>query len=117
MLHDIQEEPDMRTRLFVTVLTIACTLGAMALPASADHTHVLQLGDGRCVILAQYGGEKYVQLPRAEEFSENRRHPLHANVHLGEPGTRNGEDVIWVQGSAGDLDNCSSYANARPSNG
>lgn len=25
-------------------------------------------------------------LPDADEFAPNRRHPLHANVHLGRPG-------------------------------
>ena len=107
----------MRTRLLATVLLAAFTLALLAVPAFADHTHVMQLGDGRCVVLAEWGREKYVQLPHADEFDENRRHPLHVKVHLGEPGTRNGEEVIWVKGSQGDIDNCDSYANARRSSG
>ncbi len=82
-----------------------------ALPASASHTHVRMTGNGACVILAANGGEHDVQLPHAEEFAENRRHPLHVNVHLGEPGSRRGEAVVWVQGSAGDLANCDGYVN------
>jgi hypothetical protein len=27
-----------------------------------------------------------VQLPHAEDYAANRRHPLHVNVHLGRPG-------------------------------
>lgn len=84
---------------------------AAALPASANHTHVLQLGYGQCVILAEYGGEKYVLLPNEDEFAPARRHPLHAKVHMGEPGTRDGVPVIFVLGSGGDIQNCTSYAN------
>ena len=87
-------------------------LTSTALPAFASHTHVLQLPDGRCVILAEKGEEKFVELPNADEFAPNRRHPLHAKVHLGEAGTRKGESVIYVKGSSGDIDNCDSYANA-----
>lgn len=82
-----------------------------ALPASASHTHVRMTGNGACVILAANGGEHDVQLPHADEFAENRRHPLHVNVHLGEPGSRRDQTVVWVQGSTGDLDNCSGYVN------
>jgi hypothetical protein len=84
---------------------------AAALPASATHTHVRMTGNGACVILAANGGEHDVQLPHADGFAENRRHPLHVNVHLGEPGSRRGETVVWVQGSAGDLANCVGYVN------
>lgn len=83
---------------------------ALALPAAAAHTHVMQTGNGACVVLAANGGEQDVQLPHAEG-AENRRHPLHVNVHLGEPGVRHGEAVIWVAGSPGDTDNCSGYVN------
>jgi hypothetical protein len=38
------------------------------------------------VLLAPDGGEKYVQLPYAEDFAANRQHPLHVKVHLGQPG-------------------------------
>jgi hypothetical protein len=84
---------------------------ASAAPAMASHTHVRMTGNGSCVVLAAHGSEKGVQLPHADEFPENRQHPLHVNVHLGEPGTRQGEAVIWVQGSAGDLANCDGYVN------
>lgn len=93
--------------------TIAITAGvvvALAIPASASHTHVMQTGNGACVVLAANGGEKEVQLPYADG-AENRRHPLHVEVHLGEPGTRHGETVIWVADSSGDTENCSGYVN------
>lgn len=88
---------------------IVVLVGASA--AQADHTHVRVLGNGMCVVLAADGGEKYVQLPHADAFPENRRHPLHVNVHLGQAGTRQGEPVVFVQGTPGDLDNCDGYVN------
>ena len=53
--------------------------------AHADHTHFRVLGSGECVLLAPDGGEKYVQMPHADEFAANRQHPLHVNVHFGQP--------------------------------
>jgi hypothetical protein len=71
-------------------------------PASADHTHFRVTGGGDCVLLAPDGGEKYVELPHADSFAPNRRHPLHVNVHLGQPGEV-GE--VWVAyNAAGVLD-------------
>ena len=96
----------LRTSLVATILVLAS-----AAPAMASHTHVRMTGNGSCAVLAAHGGENAVQLPHAVEFPENRRHPLHVNVHLGEPGTRHGDVVIWVQGSAGDLANCDVYVN------
>jgi hypothetical protein len=94
------------------IVMLAIAMAAVsALPASATHTHVRMTGNGACVVLAADGGESSVRLPHADEFAENRRHPLHVNVHLGEPGTRGGEPVVWVRGSAGDLDNCDGYVN------
>ncbi|WP_345208555.1 hypothetical protein [Fodinibacter luteus] len=93
----------------VALSALVMVVGASA--AHADHTHVRVLGNGKCVVLAANGGEKYVQLPHADGFPENRRHPLHVNVHLGQPGTRQGEAVIFVQGTAGDLANCNGYVN------
>lgn len=95
--------------LAVGVLVWAST----AAPALAAHTHAMRTGSGSCVILAANGGEKDVQLPHAGG-PENRRHPLHVNVHLGEPGTRHGDDpvenaVIWVYQSAADP--CTEYVN------
>jgi hypothetical protein len=70
-------------------ITAACTVGMIGLSgvgtASASHVHSMETGNGSCVLLAQNGGEKEVTLPHAEG-AENRRHPLHVNVHLGEPG-------------------------------
>lgn len=91
----------------VAGFAIAGTAG----PAAADHTHVRLLGNGQCVILAADGGEEDVQLPHADEFAENRRHPLHTNAHLGEPGTRGDTPVVFVQGSPEDLANCDGYVN------
>lgn len=88
-------------------LVMLMVVGA-SLPAAADHTHVMATGNGQCVILAANGGEKYVELPHADEHAEGRRHPLHVNVHLGEPGSHGG---IWVHRSAGDLANCDGYVN------
>ncbi len=99
------------TRAIAAISLTIAMLTSAAMPAFASHTHVLQLRDGRCVILAEKGKEKYVELPNADEFDANRRHPLHAKVHLGEPGTRRGESVIYVKGSSGDIENCDSYAN------
>ena len=92
------------------VIAILMALATMV-PAYASHTHVRMTGNGSCVVMAANGHEHNVQLPNAEEFAENRRHPLHVNVHLGEPGTRQLETVVWVQGSAGDLANCDGYVN------
>lgn len=66
--------------------------------AVADHTHSMRIGNGSCVLLAQNGGEKYVQLPFATGAG-NRRHPLHVLVHLGEPGEH---QLIGVAGLASD---------------
>ncbi len=71
------------------VLAIPLAIGVVlvgATPAAADHTHFRVVGNGECVLLAPDGGEKYVQLPHADEFPPNRQHPLHVNVHLGQPG-------------------------------
>jgi hypothetical protein len=74
-----------RPLLFVPPLVLAA-LVVGATPAAADHTHFRVVGDDRCVLLAPDGGEKYVQLPHADEYAPNRQHPLHVNVHLGQPG-------------------------------
>ncbi len=98
-------------RKTTTALLATGMLLATASPAAATHTHVRQTGNGACVLLAAGSGEATVQLPHADEFSEDRRHPLHVKVHLGEAGTRGGEAVVWVLGSAGDLANCDGYVN------
>ena len=83
----------------------------IALPAGATHSHVRATGNGGCVVLGGNGSEAQVELPHADAFPETRRHPLHVNVHLGEAGTRDGEHVVWVLGSDGDLANCDGYVN------
>ena len=76
----------MRRRMLLIVPLAAAAALVPALPAAADHTHFKVVGNGECVLLAPDGGEKYVQLPNAEEYPANRQHPLHVNVHLGRPG-------------------------------
>jgi hypothetical protein len=86
-----------RTRIALTTAALGPALIlAVAAPAAADHVHFRVLGNGQCVLLAPDGGEQQVQLPHAEG-PENRRHPLHVNVHLGQAGnvgqTVNGHSV------------------------
>src|SRR5215203_2661934 len=73
-------------RALLIIPLAAATVLLPASPAAADHTHFRVIGTGECVLLAPDGGEKYVQLPNADEFAPNRQHPLHVNVHLGQPG-------------------------------
>jgi hypothetical protein len=85
------------------VLALSVVVG-LASPSFAAHVHSKELGNGSCVLLAQGGGEKYVELPAATGYDpalvpEDRRHPLHLLVHLG----RAGEDfTIGVYGTASD---------------
>lgn len=100
-------------KLWTTVVAAVLVVG-LAIPALASHTHVQMTGNGSCVILAANGGEDEVQLPHADGELD-RRHPLHVNVHKGEPGTRKVEgvieDVIWVAGTPEDGLNCDGYVN------
>jgi hypothetical protein len=73
-------------RLVVGTALATTGIAVAATPVAADHVHFRVVGSGECVLLAPDGGEKYVELPNAEEFAPNRRHPLHVNVHLGQPG-------------------------------
>jgi hypothetical protein len=85
----------------VLVAVAVAAFGTLATgTASATHTHSMQTGNGSCVLLAQNGGEEDVVLPHATG-PENRRHPLHVNVHLGEPGM-GGHIEIGVAGTASD---------------
>jgi hypothetical protein len=83
-------------------IAAAVTVGTVSLfgagTVSATHTHSMETGNGSCVLLAQNGGEDDVTLPHADG-PDNRRHPLHVNVHLGAPG-RSGK--IGVQGTGSD---------------
>ena len=81
---------------FVAVSGILAGAGV----AGASHVHSLETGSGSCVLLAQDGGEKEVRLPFATG-AENRLHPLHVLVHLGEPGM-GGHITIGVAGAASD---------------
>ena len=91
---------------FVAVAGILAGAGI----AGASHVHSLETGGGSCVLLAQNGGEKNVQLPFATGAA-NRLHPLHVLVHLGEPGT-GGHITIGVAGTA--TDPCpGNYVNSR----
>ncbi len=93
-------------------------LALSALPASANHTHVMLVGNGECVVLAEGAGEEAVVLPLAVfehnpnvtiAPAENRMHPLHVLVHRGVPGTNHSMEVA---GSAADLALCANgYVN------
>ena len=88
----------MITKTLTAAALAAGLLGASPGVAAAEHTHSLEAGNGSCVLLAQNGGEGNVQLPFASG-PEDRRHPLHVLVHMGEPG----EHVsIGVQGAGSD---------------
>lgn len=89
----------------LTTMTLAALLALMAaVPAWATHTHVRATGNGACVILGGQGHESEVELPHAGSYAETRRHPLHVNVHLGQPGKRGDKEVMWVLGFEGN--NC-----------
>lgn len=103
-------------------LSLAMVLGAalastLAGAALASHTHVRELGNGQCVILAPDGGEKWVSLPDAVfeanpnvvagTYAPDKRHALHVLVHIA--GAGNG--MLYVLGSSGDIANCAGYVN------
>jgi hypothetical protein len=75
-------------------LFLAAVVAVLAWPAAAfgNHLHSMEVGDGRCVILAQAGNERYVVLPAAsfqnttEPTTTANPHPIHVHVHRGEPG-------------------------------
>jgi len=95
------EEATMSRRLLLVFPLAFVALVAGAIPAAADHTHFRVVGNGECVLLAPDGGEKYVQLPHADAYAPNRQHPLHVNVHLGQPGEVG--DVYVAYGADGIL--------------
>ena len=88
-------------RRLIGAASLAALLMTLTTPAFGSHTHVRMTGNGSCVVLAENGAEKMVTLPHADTYAENRRHPLHVNVHLGHPGMVRGEMVVWVQGMDG----------------
>jgi hypothetical protein len=88
-------------------LALVCIAVALPFPAAAaaNHRHVLETGNGDCVVLAKQGGEPFVTLPDAsfnntiEPVTTANPHPLHVHVHRGTPGEHN---TIAVFGSAAD---------------
>ncbi|MDP9397077.1 MAG: hypothetical protein M3P96_04295 [Actinomycetota bacterium] len=74
--------------------------------ALATHTHVMQVGSGQCVVLAEEAGEESVLLPAAV-FENNpnvdiaatagRTHPLHVLVHKGAAGDHRNLYVLGTQ--------------------
>lgn len=86
----------MARRLLMLAITVLLALMLLAAPAAATHVHGKTLPNGECVLLAPDGGEQEVQLPGTEDYAENRRHPLHVNVHLGVPGTQAQPGTIFV---------------------
>jgi hypothetical protein len=106
------------TRQFLAALFLVTVLIlTLAATALGSHVHVLVLGNGECVILAEDGGERWVTLPESVfannpnvvdvEYAGNRQHPLHVLVHIAEAGNR----MVYVLGSPGDLENCAGYVN------
>lgn len=87
-------------KLIAGTFAAAAVLVLGAGTAGASHVHSMETGNGTCVLLAQDGGEKEVQLPFATG-ADNRLHPLHVLVHLGEPGM-GGHITIGVAGTATD---------------
>ena len=93
-------------RLSISLL-LAVVLAALAWPAAAlgNHLHSMEVGNGQCVILAQDGNERFVVLPPAsfQNTSEPKTtanpHPIHVNMHRGEPGQHK---AIGVYGTSSD---------------
>lgn len=95
----------MRIRMLGVTVLAAAALLIVTPPVLASHLHSMEVGDGRCVILAQDGNERWVVLPAqsfqntAEPPTTANPHPLHVHVHRGAPG----ENVaIGVYGTPSD---------------
>jgi hypothetical protein len=90
------------TRLVRALLVAGALLALIAGPAAATHSHVMVVGNGECVVLAEGAGEADVSLPLAV-FDHNpnvtiapsdyRMHPLHVLVHKGIPGSNHPMEV------------------------
>lgn len=99
----------MSTKTTIRVVCVAAVTGGLFLTTSgaafADHTHAKEVGNGKCVVLAEGAGEESVVLPLAV-FENNpnvdiaptdgRMHPLHVLVHLGQAGEHN---ALYVLGT------------------
>jgi hypothetical protein len=93
-------------RLVRPLIGTGLLLVLTATPVLANHTHVMGVGNGQCVLLAANGGEEDADLPLSV-FDHNpnvdigpaadRLHPLHVLVHQGVPGEHN---QIAVAGTA-----------------
>jgi hypothetical protein len=96
-------------RLALALAAAAAIVAAAAAPVAASHTHVMVLGNGQCVLLADGAGEEDVVLPLAV-FEQNpnvtiaptagRMHPLHVLVHLGEAGRHHAMAVAGTPAAA-----------------
>jgi hypothetical protein len=107
----------MRHLLGGALLAVAALL-VSAGSTLASHEHARLVGSGQCVILAQNGGEQWVELPRAvfennpkvtlnyDTTATNRLHPLHVLVHK----TGQGSGAVWVYGPESDMF-CLGYVN------
>lgn len=100
-------------RLIRPALGAVVLVAVLAAPVSASHTHVKQLGNGQCVLLAAGAGEADVVLPLAVfdhnpnvtiAPAANRMHPLHVLVHKGVPGDHN---LMEVYGTTAGNNLCS----------
>ena len=99
----------MKRKSLVGAAAAAGAVLLLSAPASATHTHVRVLKSGDCVVLADNGAEKDIDLSRGGVYDHNpnvdsspaggRNHPLHILVHKGAAG-----DVqrIEVMGSGTD---------------
>jgi hypothetical protein len=104
-------------RAAVFLAAVAASLGLPA-TAAGNHLHSVQIGSGACVVLAQYGGERYVTLPESsfqnttEPTTTANPHPIHVHVHRGAAGE---VIAIGVYGTATDPCLASgNYVNVRP---
>jgi hypothetical protein len=82
-------------RLVRAPVIAGALLALSAAPALATHTHVMQVGNEECVVIAASGHEDEVVLPLpvwnnpnvdAGSSDTTRMHPLHVLVHTGVPG-------------------------------
>ena len=97
------------TRILRALLVAGALLALVAGPVSANHTHVMPVGNGQCVVIAEGSGEAEVSLPLSV-FDHNpnvtiaptpdRMHPLHVLVHRGVPGTNHPMEVAGMPAAA-----------------
>ena len=114
----------MTTRTAARLAVVGAATATLAVGTStaavADHVHVRVTGNGQCVVIAEYGGEKYVALPAAV-FENNpnvdvapadaRNHPLHVLVHQGQPAEAQPGTLFVYESPAGDAACAAGYVN------